>query len=78
VELEVEVDEDHKDPHILRSEVEKVIKEMRNKNATGDDDVPMGSLKLLGDDGLNLTTQPIKKIFPISGFYYAESNECIL
>jgi hypothetical protein len=34
-----EVDEDHKGPHILRSEVVKVIKEMRDKKGTGDDDV---------------------------------------
>jgi hypothetical protein len=40
VEPEEEVDEDHKDPRILLSEVEKAIKEMRDKKATGDDDVP--------------------------------------
>jgi hypothetical protein len=36
-----EVDEDYKGSHILRSEVEKVIEEMRDKRATGDDDVPV-------------------------------------
>jgi hypothetical protein len=30
--------------------VEKAIKEMRNKKATRDDDVPGDVLKLLGDD----------------------------
>jgi hypothetical protein len=32
----------------LQSEVEKTIKEMRNKRAKGDDDVPEDVLKLLG------------------------------
>ena len=39
VEPEDEVDTDEKGPYILQSEVEKAIKEMRNKKATGDDDV---------------------------------------
>jgi hypothetical protein len=56
VEPEEEIDEDHKGPHILRSEVEKAIKEMRDKMAAGDDDVLVEDLKLLGDDGLNLLT----------------------
>jgi hypothetical protein len=46
------VDTDEKGPYILQSEVEKVIKEMRNKKATGDDDVPGDVLKLLGEGGL--------------------------
>ena len=40
VEPEEEVDTDEKGPYILQSEVVKAIKEMRNKKATGDDDVP--------------------------------------
>jgi hypothetical protein len=48
-----EVDADHKGPHILRSEAEKVIKEMKDKKASRDDDVPVEALKLLRDDGLN-------------------------
>jgi len=40
VELEEEVDTDEKGPHILQSEVEKAFKEMRNRKATGDDDIP--------------------------------------
>jgi hypothetical protein len=63
VEPEEEVDEDHKGPHILRSEVEKAIKEMRDKKATGDDNVPVEGLKLLGDDGLNLLKQLINNIY---------------
>jgi hypothetical protein len=33
---EEEVDTDEKGPHILQSDVEKAIKEMRNRKATGD------------------------------------------
>jgi hypothetical protein len=51
-----EIDADHKGPHILCSEVEKAIKDMRDKKATEDDDVPVEALKLLEDDGLNLMT----------------------
>jgi hypothetical protein len=43
--------------------VEKAIKEMRDKKATGDDDVPGDVLKLLGEDGLRLTTQMINSIY---------------
>jgi hypothetical protein len=57
-----EVDEGHKGPHILRSEVEKAIKEMRDKEATGGDDLHGEALKLLGDDGLNLLIQLINNI----------------
>jgi hypothetical protein len=32
--------------------MEKAIKEMRNRKATGDDDVPGDMLKLLGEGGL--------------------------
>jgi hypothetical protein len=58
-----EVDEDHKGPHILCSEMEKAIKEMRDKKATGDDDIPVEALKLLGDDGFNLLTQLINNMY---------------
>jgi hypothetical protein len=47
VESEEEVDTDEKSPYILQSEVEKSIKEMGNKKATGDDDVPGEVLKFL-------------------------------
>ena len=49
VEPEEEVDTGEKGPHILQSEVEKAIKEMRNRKATGDDDIPGDVLKLLGE-----------------------------
>ena len=54
VEPEEEVDADEKGPYILQSEVEKAIKEMRNKKATGDDDVPGDVFKLLGEGGLKI------------------------
>ena len=40
-----------KDPHILQSEVDKAIKEIRNRISTGDD-IPGEMLKLLGKGGL--------------------------
>jgi len=57
VEPEEEVDTDKKGPYILQSEVEKAIKEMRNRKATGDDDdVPGDVIKLLGEGGLKILT----------------------
>ena len=38
-ELEEEVDIDEKGPYIFQSEVEKAIKEMRNRKGRGDDNV---------------------------------------
>jgi hypothetical protein len=63
VEPEEEVDRDEKGPYILQSEVEKAIKEMRNKKATGDDDVPGDSLKLLGEGGLKMMKKLINTIY---------------
>ena len=57
VEPEEEVDTDEKGPHILQSEVEKAIKEMRNIKATGYDDIPGDVLKLLGEVGLKILTK---------------------
>jgi hypothetical protein len=39
-EPEAEVDTDEKGPYILQGEVEKAIKKMRNRKATGDNDLP--------------------------------------
>jgi hypothetical protein len=58
----VEVDADEKGPYILQSEVEKAIKEMRNKKATEDDDVPGDVLKLMGG-GLKIMTKLINTIY---------------
>jgi hypothetical protein len=43
--------------------VEKAIKEMRDKKATGDDDVPGDVLKLFGEVGLRLMTQLINSMY---------------
>jgi hypothetical protein len=45
VKPEEEVNADEKGPYILQSEVKKHIKEMKNKKATGDDDVPGDVIK---------------------------------
>jgi hypothetical protein len=63
VEPEEEVDIDEKGPYILQSEVEKAIMKMRNKKATGDDDVPGDVLKLLGEGGLKIMTKLINTIY---------------
>ena len=61
---------DEKGPYILKSEVEKAIKEMRNK-AIGDDDVPGDVLKLLGEGGLKIMT----KLIQIIGRRWFENND---
>jgi len=43
--------------------VEKAIKEMRNKKATGDDDVSGDVLKLSGEGGLKIMTKLINTIY---------------
>ena len=43
--------------HILHREVVKAIKEMKDKKAIGNDDVPGDVLKLLGEDGLKIVTR---------------------
>ena len=42
---------------------QKAIKEMRDKKATGDDDVPGDVLKLLGEGGLKVMTKLINAIY---------------
>ena len=49
-----EADTDEKCPYILQSEVEKAIKEMSNRKATGDYDVSGDVLKLLREGGLKI------------------------
>ena len=63
VEPEEEVDTDEKGPNILKSAVEKAIKEMGNTKATRDDDVPGDVLKLLGEGGLKIMTKLINTIY---------------
>ena len=43
--------------------MEKAIKEMGNRKATGDDDVPGDVLKLLGEGGLKILTKLINTIY---------------
>ena len=43
--------------------MEKANKEIRNKKATGDDDVPADVLKLLGEVGLKIMTKLIDTIY---------------
>jgi hypothetical protein len=43
--------------------VEKAVKEMRNRKATGDDDVPGDVLNLLGEGGLKIFTKLRKSIY---------------
>ena len=43
--------------------MEKTIKEMRNKKATGDDDVPGDVLKLLEEGGLKIMKKVINTIY---------------
>lgn len=48
--------------------MEKAIKNMRGKKATGDDGVPEDVFRLLGEDGLRLMTVMIKNIGPRISF----------
>ena len=43
--------------------MEKAIKEMRTRKATGDDDVPGDVLKLLGEGGVKILTKLINTIY---------------
>ena len=43
--------------------MEKATKEMRNRKATGDDDVPGDMLKLLGEGGLKILTKLFNTIY---------------
>jgi hypothetical protein len=43
--------------------VGKAIKEMKDKKATGDDNVPEDILKMLGEDGLRIEIQLFNKIY---------------
>ena len=56
-----ELDEDDKGPIILKSEIVKVIKDMRRKKATGD--IPVDLLNQLGDNGLKIMTALVNKIY---------------
>ena len=63
VKPEGDINVDKKGSYILQSEVEKAVKEMRDKEATGDDDVPVDVLEMLGEDGVRLLTYLINSIY---------------
>jgi len=63
VEPEGEEGTDEKSPYILQSEVEKAIKEMGNRKATEDDDVPGDVLKLLGERCLKILTKVTSTLY---------------
>ena len=75
VEPEKEVDKEEKGPYILESEVEKTIKEMRNKKATDDDDVPGDVFTLLGEGGLKIMTKLINTIYETG--LHGSYNDCL-
>jgi hypothetical protein len=63
VEPEDEADTDEKGPYIFQSEVEKAVKEIRNKKAIGDGDVTGDVFNLLGEGGLKIMTTLINTIY---------------
>ena len=80
VECEEEVDTDEKGPYILQSEMEKAIKEMRNKKVAGDDYVPGDVLKLLGEGGLKIMSKLINTIYETGEWskdFTKVKNDCL-
>ena len=79
VEPEEEVDADEKGPYILQIEVEKAIKEMRNKKTKGDDDVPGDVPKLFGEGGLKIMTKLINTIYEtgVARGLHGSYNDCL-
>ena len=63
VELEEEIDTDEKGPYILQGKVEKAIKEVRNRKATGDDHVPGDVFKSLGEGAVKTLTKLVKTTY---------------
>jgi hypothetical protein len=56
------VDEDEKGPYIVYSEVEKAIKEIKDKKDTENNNVPGKVIKLLEDEGLKTMTQLVNSM----------------
>lgn len=59
---------------ILQSEVEKGIREIRDKKAAGNDDIPLRYTQSVVRDGLRIMTQPINKLHE-TGQWPKESTE---
>lgn len=57
------MDEDDKEPSVLESEVERAIKKMRRKKATGDDNIPADLLEELGNNGLRKLIKLLNQIY---------------
>ena len=55
--------------------MEKAIKEMRNKKATGDDDVPGDVLKLFGEGVLKIMTKLIN--WRVAQGLHGSYNDCL-
>ena len=47
----------------MKSVIDKAIDEMRDKNTTGDNDIPGAVLQFLREDGLKILTQLINNIY---------------
>jgi hypothetical protein len=63
IEPEEKVDMGEKGPYILQSKMEKAVKTIRNRKATGGDNVPGDVLKLLGESSLKMLTKLINTIY---------------
>ena len=63
LEMENEVDKDDMGPSILKCEVMKAIEEMRKGKATGDDEIPVDVLKIMGDNGIQVLTKILNRIY---------------
>ena len=60
--------------------MEKAIKEMRNRKATGDDDIPGDVLKLLGKVGLKILTKLSNTIYNTGEWpkdFNKSFNDCV-
>ncbi|KAG8236020.1 hypothetical protein J437_LFUL015971 [Ladona fulva] len=56
-------DEDSKGPRILRDEVKRAIKDLRDKKTVGSDGIPAEVLKALGESAIGRLTDLINKIY---------------
>ena len=65
IEAQDEMDEYDKGPTILKSEKVKAIKDMRRKKAIGEDNITVGLIKELEDNGLKIMTALVNKIYNV-------------
>jgi hypothetical protein len=69
VEPEEDVDRDEKGSYILKSEVEKTVKEITNKEATRDNDVPGVMFNSLEEGSLKIMTKLINTIYKTGAWH---------